>query len=78
MVVIPGLCIFVNKNSIVEQYGLDTAKRFGPWNSDIVTLEPKIMSAGCENGCKKEFAHCINQITVDDVYKELKNILNIK
>lgn len=36
------------------------------------------MSAGCENGCKKEFAHCINQIAVDDVYEELKNILNIK
>lgn len=73
-----GVTFFANKNSIVEQYGLDTAKRFGPWNSDIVTFEPKLMSAGCENGCKKEFAHCINQIAVDDVYEELKNILNIK
>lgn len=72
-----GVTFFVNKNSIVEQYGLDTAKRFGPWNSHIITFEPKLMSSGCENGCKKEFAHCINQITVDDVYEELKNILNI-
>lgn len=69
-----GVTFFVNKNNILEQYGLDTYKRFGPWNSDIVPLEPTHMLLGCEKGCKKEFAHCINQITVDDVYEELEKI----
>lgn len=73
-----GVTFFVNKNSIAEQYGLDSAKRFGPWQSDIVALEPNYMLPGCEYGCNKKNAHCINQITVDDVYNALeKIILNI-
>ena len=73
-----GVTFFVNNNSIAAQYGLDSVQRFGPWQSYIVALEPKYMLAGCEYGCNKKFAHCINQITVDDVYNALeKIILNI-
>ena len=49
--------------------------RFGPWNDDkMIVLQPKPM-IGCENGCNHNEAHCINNISVSDVSKLLKQYL---
>lgn len=50
-------------------------ERFGPWQSSMEVLRPEPLP-GCENGCAKEYAHCINQIRVDDVVKSMATIIS--
>ena len=50
-------------------------ERFGPWQNDMVVLRPERSLEGCSIECQKAYAHCINQITVDEVYKAFENIL---
>lgn len=42
-------------------------ERFGPWLSDITVIQPEKGLEGCISGCEKNYAHCINQVTVDEV-----------
>ena len=49
-------------------------ERFGPWQSSMEILRPEPLP-GCENGCMKEYAHCINQIRVEDVVKSMEKII---
>lgn len=49
--------------------------RFGPWNSNqMKVLRPRPLP-GCEGGCNHDEAHCINNISVSDVCKALKQYL---
>ncbi len=49
--------------------------RFGPWNPKQMTvLRPKPMP-GCEDGCNHNEAHCINNISVNDVCEKLEQYL---
>jgi len=49
--------------------------RFGPWNnSRMIVLRPQPI-AGCERGCVSDEAHCINNISVEDVYKKIEAYL---
>lgn len=49
--------------------------RFGPWNHEQMTvLRPK-PKPGCEDGCNHNEAHCINNISVSDVFEKLKQYL---
>ena len=45
----------------------DPAKTFSPWQSEITVLQPDKALPGCENGCTLGYAHCIRQITVQQV-----------
>jgi ADP-heptose:LPS heptosyltransferase len=67
-----GLVLFLNR---IEWRidGLDTPERFGPWQSTLKVVQPQQPLVGCSYGCQKNYAHCINQITVDEVYKVLEN-----
>lgn len=58
----------------------NSPKRFGPWQSPLVVLQPEHGLDDCRDGCNKDYAHCINQITVEEVYRELEKILekNVK
>ncbi len=49
-------------------------ERFGPWQGKMTVLRPLPLS-GCEHGCAKEYAHCINQIRVDDVVESMEIII---
>ena len=49
--------------------------RFYPWHAPIVIMRPNQPLAGCEKECMKTYAHCINQITPDEVFKELSDII---
>lgn len=56
----------------------NSPKRFGPWKSPLVVLQPEQGLDDCRDGCNKNYAHCINQITVEKVYRELEKILEKK
>lgn len=49
-------------------------ERFGPWQSEMTILRPEPLP-GCEHGCNATYAHCINQIRVDDVVKSMEKII---
>lgn len=49
-----------------------------PWHAKIKALHPKKAIQGCENGCKKNKPHCINLITVEEVYQAMLNVLKAK
>lgn len=54
----------------------DAARRLYPWHADIKVLQPEKALPGCESGCKKNYAHCIKQVTVDEVYNAIVAILH--
>ena len=49
----------------------DAVKVLYPWQVDIDVIQPEKYLQGCEGSCKKEYPHCIMQITVDEVYEAL-------
>lgn len=53
----------------------NSPERFGPWQSKLKVLQPRQSLLGCEEGCQKNYAHCINQITIDEVYMALENAI---
>lgn len=56
----------------------NSPERFGPWKSPLVVIQPKHGLGDCKDGCNKKYSHCINQITVKEVYSELKKLLDKK
>ena len=50
-------------------------ERFHPWKSPIRIIRPEKSLPGCEMGCHKTFAHCINQISPEVVMRELMDII---
>lgn len=66
-----GVVIFP---SLVIENG-SPPERFGPWNSNLVVCQPRHYLSGCENGCNKPYPHCIKEVTVEDVYNEMKKII---
>lgn len=74
---IDGIVISCHPKTGDINYG-NSPKRFGPWQSPLVVLQPEYGLEDCRNGCNKNYAHCINQITVDEVYQELEKILEKK
>lgn len=41
--------------------------RFGPYSKQFKILQPQTGEPGCENGCIKDYPHCILRIGVDEV-----------
>lgn len=69
-----GIAFFVNRIEWRDD-GIDTPERFGPWNSEISVLQPNAPLPGCEHGCTMSEAHCIREIRVEEVKKQLLLIL---
>lgn len=74
---IDGLVISCHPQNGDINHG-NSPKRFGPWQSPLVVLQPEYGLEDCWSGCNKNYAHCINQITVEEVYRELEKILRKK
>ncbi len=57
----------------------NSIKRFGPWGRNYLAIQPKFGLDDCVEECNKNYAHCINTITVTDVIHLLKvnNIINL-
>ena len=69
-----GVALYLGKVEWTDD-GLDTPERFGPWKSNITIMQPDKLLPGCEHGCIKPYAHCINQIRVEDVVKSMEKII---
>lgn len=69
-----GVALYLGKTEWAED-GLDTPERFGPWQSNLTIIQPDKVLSGCEHGCRETYAHCINQIRVDDVVKHMESIV---
>ena len=52
----------------------NSPKRFGPWRSSMRVIQPNALP-GCEHGCTMPEAHCIREIRVEEVKKQLLLIL---
>lgn len=52
----------------------NSPKRFGPWKSPMQIVRPKALP-GCEHGCNREDAHCIREISVEDVKRQVLLLL---
>ena len=54
-------------------------QRFGAWRVPCITLQPKHgLDQECERAgyCKKKYSHCINQISVEEVFDAVKQMLD--
>lgn len=47
----------------------NSPKRFGAWGCENIVLSPKQGIDDCVDECEKDYAHCIKEVTVDDVFK---------
>lgn len=67
-----GVAIYKNAKNIRKRPRPD--EWYGPWKSPIHIVQPKNNLPGCEYECAKD-AHCINQVTVAEVFDILDGIL---
>lgn len=72
-----GIAIYKSADDF--DYEFNYSKRLYPMTSKIKMLNPKKAIPGCEhNGCDKNYAHCIKQISIDIVYKQMIKIIEDK
>lgn len=69
-----GVALFVNRLEWRKD-GIDTPERFGPWKSEMFILQPRAPLHGCELGCTRGEAHCIQQISIEAVEEQLMLLL---
>lgn len=53
-----------------------TPERTGPWRVKGIVLRPVQGLDGCRYVCRKKFAHCINEISVDEVLEAVVQVMN--
>ena len=70
-----GGALFVNRLEWRKD-GIDTPDRFGPWNSEILILQPLKPLPGCEHGCNHKNPHCILGIHIEEVLRSLILLLD--
>lgn len=63
---ISGVAIFCYPKSADDIYAINPV-RFGPYSKRFRVLQPRTGEVGCENGCVKDYPHCILRIGVDEV-----------
>lgn len=69
----PGVVISCHPRGADEDH-CNSPTRFGPWKSQMPVLRPKPL-VGCERGCDRAEAHCIREISVDEVAQTLRSVL---
>lgn len=73
---IPIVEISMHPKSAPEWH-INSPKRFGPWGTEKIILQPETpLDDDCSQGCIKEEAHCILQITPMDVASAVINVIN--
>ena len=63
---LPGVVISCHPRGAAIDHS-NSPYRFGPWQDEMMMVLQPYALPGCEDGCVKNYAHCINQITVADV-----------
>ena len=69
-----GVAIYSEPQNVNYQYKI--IDRFYPWQSQIKVVRPLKAIPGCEEGCHIPH-HCVGQITVDEVYTKLREVMKI-
>ena len=72
---IPGVVITKDYDGASGEPLGTPMEMFHPWKSPIRIIRPAKPLPGCEMGCRKTFAHCINQISPDVVWEKLVDII---
>lgn len=49
--------------------------RFAPWGVRNVVMQPQHASTPCSGSCSKNYAHCIMQVTIDEVFMAAEELL---
>ncbi|HEY9868647.1 MAG TPA: glycosyltransferase family 9 protein [Candidatus Obscuribacterales bacterium] len=52
-----------------------SSERFGPWGVEHCLVQPRRPLPGCSDGCHKPEAHCILQVTVDQIKTTIESRL---
>lgn len=68
-----GIVLSCHPQNGDKQHG-NAPERFGPWKSNLKVIRPLNGLGDCKDGCTKNYAHCINQITVERVFEEYKKL----
>lgn len=68
-----GIVLSCHPKNGDKQHG-NAPERFGPWKSNLKVIRPLNGLGDCKDGCTKNYAHCINQITVERVFEEYKKL----
>lgn len=68
-----GIVLSCHPKNGDKQHG-NAPERFGPWKSRLKVIRPLNGLGDCKDSCTKNYAHCINQITVEQVFEEYKNL----
>lgn len=63
-------------NKTAPDFWSSTPTRTGPWQVKSIIIRPEHGLDNCKYMCKKSYAHCINQITQEEVVEALFQILN--
>ena len=66
---VSGVAIYLPGS--VTNWFARTTVRFFPWKSDIKIISPQNPLPGCEHGCYVGKAHCIAQVSSDEVYNAM-------
>ncbi len=53
-----------------------TTYRFRPWGVPCYIAQPETGRDDCRGLCQEPYAHCINDVSVDEVYSGFKELLN--
>jgi len=71
-----GVAIYKSADNTDITYNY--VKRLYPWQAPIMPLHPAKAIEGCEAvGCAMNIAHCINQVSSDDVYKAMQEEISM-
>lgn len=68
-----GIVLSCHPQNGNKEHG-NSPERFGPWKSNLKVIRPLSGLGNCKDGCIKNYAHCINQITVDEVFAMYKQL----
>ncbi len=74
---LPCITIYATLPDIKDTDG-NSAFRMGAWNTEHIDLFPEKALDDCSEMCRKNYAHCITQITPRKVFETAKEILSTK
>lgn len=67
---VKGIVLSCHHRNGDKQHG-NAPERFGPWKSNLKIIRPLAGLGDCKDGCTKNYAHCINQISVEEVFQKV-------
>jgi len=51
-------------------------KRFGPWETNHITIQPEKPIPPCKEECIADYPHCINSVSIENVMEAVEKLLS--